>query len=227
MATLILDSEGRPIPQIQKADGSFMAWQGKNNAGDVNLKEYTPINANQAGSELCLPVVLKIPGATESVGLQGTVANGLLVDVSRVQGQLVVQNQRKNGAAWEDVHNNEEVLVAVEAARSATFLSDALTNYNARGVLVCVDVTAAAGGQITGIEIIGVLASREVKLYEVTALNVIAAGFLTFLVYPGASTAGALTAPPISGNIPRNWKLKVVHGNASSITYRVTVNYLM
>ncbi|RJQ25438.1 MAG: hypothetical protein C4589_11245 [Peptococcaceae bacterium] len=36
MASLLLDDQGRPIPQVQSADGaSFTSWKGENNAGRV------------------------------------------------------------------------------------------------------------------------------------------------------------------------------------------------
>ena len=44
MADLLLDAQGRPVPQILKRDGTaYQPWHGENNAGDVNVKELPAI----------------------------------------------------------------------------------------------------------------------------------------------------------------------------------------
>lgn len=44
MPALLLDAQGRPVPQILKRDGTaYISWQGDAGAGDVNVKEMPAI----------------------------------------------------------------------------------------------------------------------------------------------------------------------------------------
>lgn len=107
------------------------------------------------------------------------------------------------------------------AARSATTNGPDQVNTSARGVVVVLDLTAfvtAASAQLT----------VERKNADGSYTAIASAPALTavnrsvVLVDPFAGTEPAGVGDSVSGVLPRDWRVRVVHGNANSHTYSVT-----
>lgn len=253
MAQLLLDEYGRPMPQYRRADGTaFEALEGEAGAMYVFLKQVAAVSKSQtSGVEKSLPIALVMPGGNIA---SGDAANGLDVDVTRVSGvvtvkpeadmpvlvknteplnvnvtsEVTVKQKVFNGTTWEEQLSNSEIVVLPSEARTASAQVDVVNN-QFRGALVLIDITdvGATPGSITGIEFLAKVGSNYHKLHEVSGLTLNAVGTAAFAVYPETLDAGAYTAAPIKGILPRNWKLLVKHANSTdSITYSVTVSYL-
>jgi hypothetical protein len=121
--------------------------------------------------------------------------------------------------------------VARPAARTATTSSADQTNYNAKGVLVYLNVTAASG---TGGLQVQVQGKDPVSgnYYNLTSAPtaVIATTGSTPKVYAMGpsyfSTGGAVTQNTTQA-LPRTWRVQVVAGDASSYTYSVSASVIL
>lgn len=115
---------------------------------------------------------------------------------------------------------NVEGLALPLMARTATSYSADLPNFNARGVLVTVNVTAvgATGGlalRIWGKDPLGGASGR----LNAAPANITAIGTYQYVLYPGASGGAVAQATPLP--LPRTWYLEVTHADATSYTYSV------
>lgn len=129
-----------------------------------------------------------------------------------------------DGTNYNRRRNNNEVTVYSSAARTATPTATDLTNYNHRGVVVVIDVTAITdtpsvtftieGKSTLGSDYYTILASAAITGTGVTVLR----------VYPGLTAVANQTANDI---IPRLWRVTPVHADADSITYSVSANYVL
>lgn len=142
---------------------------------------------------------------------------GFTLPVSAMQWAL--------GSDIERVRNNITAELLASGARTATVSSTDQTNHNARGVMVTLDVTALADTP-------SVVLTIEAKMgdkYEVllTSAAVTATGVHTFIVYPGCGAAANDVTVVNAYPLPRTWKVKVTHGEGSSITYDVQASLIL
>lgn len=116
--------------------------------------------------------------------------------------------------------NTHGTLLA-SAARTATTVSAAQTNYNARGVLLFVYVTGAGTGSITPkIEALNPLGTGTFYVASYNAITT--TGSYVYVLYPGANaTAPAATSGTASAVLSRSWDLVMQHADSSSWTYSV------
>ncbi|SRR5579884_647578 len=133
---------------------------------------------------------------------------------------LTVQQLLYNGATLDLQRGNQQGTLLASATRTANTASADQTNYNARGVLLFLNVTAASG---TG----GVRALVQAKdpisgstqfLASATPAFKTATGLYVYSVYPGAPV-GAFLEQATQAALPRTWSVLVQHGDASSYTY--------
>ena len=123
--------------------------------------------------------------------------------------------------------NTQGTLLA-SALRSATTNTPQQTNYNARGVVVFLNVTANAGTSPT--------LSTVIRAYDpisgntralVTGGNVTGVGTYAFLVYPAAGTLDTQTGSNLP--LPRTWDVNFVLGGSAgpSFTYSAAYAYIL
>lgn len=118
---------------------------------------------------------------------------------------------------------NREVALLSSAARTATEASADQDNQHWRGVIIVVDVTAAADTPSVVVTIQG-KSSLGTDYYTVLASAAITGTGQTVLrVYPGLVAAANLTVNDV---LPRIWRVSVAHGDADSITYSISGNYV-
>lgn len=140
--------------------------------------------------------------------------------------EVLAANQLSNGTTLDLQRGNVEGTALASAARTATISSANITNHNARGVMVFLNVTAASGTgglqtRIRGVDPVG--ASSVAVNALPTAI--IATSLLVYVVYPGGG-AGALTQGT-NVELPRTFFIQVVHGDTSSYTYSVSYALLV
>lgn len=170
--------------------------------------DYATFNTDATGrlwvnSELPDAAVLADGTALPTVPLVGTIphlSNGTTVDLQR---------------------GNVQGTALASAARTATTTSADIVNFNGRGILITLDVTAASG---TGGLQVTVRAKDPVTgnyVQQNTAPTaVVATGTTGIIIAIGATGSGALAQ--VTGQpIPRTFQVRVIHGDASSYTYSV------
>ena len=138
-------------------------------------------------------------------------------------GGLKVHTYQYNNATWERPRSNHEVSVLASAARTASVNSADLTNYNARGVVVVVDVTAVTATPSLVVTLAGkdTLSGQYLPYLDSAAITGTGQTILT--VYPGCiAVANRLVNHPL----PRVWRVQVVAADTDSITYSVGANYI-
>jgi hypothetical protein len=125
---------------------------------------------------------------------------------------------RYNGASWDRERGNAEGTLLASAARTATTSSSNQTNYNGRGVLLILNVTAASGSGGLTLRVQGVdpVSGLSVALNTPPAA-ITATGTFGYLVYPGI--AGPNLSQASSTVLPRTWFVSMTHGDATSYTY--------
>ena len=129
-----------------------------------------------------------------------------------------------NNSTFDRQRGNTEGTVLASAARAVTTSSADLTNHNARGVLLYLNVTANPGGGET--LQLAVQAKDPISAgYAVLAQAAASAlgggtGLIGLLVYPGAASAG-VDLTHAQAPLPRTWRARVVHSAAGSWTYSV------
>ena len=129
-----------------------------------------------------------------------------------------------NGTSWDRTYNNTQGTLLASAARTSAAFAPNQTNYNARGVVVFLSVTAASGTGGLSIHIVLVDPVSGNSVY--TAPNptaVVATGLYAYMLYPSASgtanTGGASVVQWVSSALTRTWTAWVGAGDTSSYTY--------
>jgi hypothetical protein len=137
---------------------------------------------------------------------------------------LMVVPYAFNGATWDRQRSNEAVTLLASAARTATVSSADQVNYNGRGVVVFINVSALADTP-------SVVFAIEEKdpiggLYRVTlqTLGLTATGLTVLWQYPGCNVVANQRE-----NIPlsRTWRVTATHADPDSITYSVSATTLV
>jgi hypothetical protein len=149
------------------------------------------------------------PLFTTATEVNGTAGNGL----------LAVGPALWNGTTYDLEHPNWTGTALASAART-TVQSVDLTNYNARGIQVILNVTAASGTGGLTVNIRGKdPVSGNYYILHAAPTAVTATGLKVYELYPGiGAAAGDLTARA-SAILPRSFNLQVAVGDASSYTY--------
>ena len=135
-----------------------------------------------------------------------------------------------NGSTWDDYRNNTQGTLLASAVRTATIVSPDQTNYNARGVALLLNVTAASGTggltlQVTIKDSLGIPS----QLSATTSPVITTTGARIIVIYPGAGSTGAATGVIQEATLPlpRTWYATVGHGDGSSYTYSLSYSYIL
>jgi hypothetical protein len=127
-----------------------------------------------------------------------------------------------NGTNWDRQRNNVDGTAIASAARTATTSSADITNHNARGIAVVLDVSAASGSG--GLQVS--IQAKDPVTGNYAALNsaptaVTSTGTRVYELYPGAVGGGSGIAQVANVALPRTFRITVTHGDGSSYTYSV------
>jgi hypothetical protein len=115
---------------------------------------------------------------------------------------------------------NTTATILSSAARTATINSADQTNRNHRGVTVYLNVTAVTATPSLVVKIQAKdPAGNYVDLLVGSAVATVSAA--SYTVYPGVTETANVDA---STPLPRDWRVRVEHGDADSATYTVTAH---
>lgn len=138
-----------------------------------------------------------------------------------------------NGSNWERRRGNWEATVLTSAARVATTNGADQTNYNGRGAVIALDVTATPNNAETltvEVQFKDLTSSKYVTVTAFTALVASALGAspatetYIYTVAAGAAETAAVAHHEVQAlQLPRVWRFRVVHSAGSSWTYSVSV----
>lgn len=110
---------------------------------------------------------------------------------------------------------NFEIPVLASTARTATLNSGDQSNLNGRGLHLVIDVTAGAAFSI--VPKIQAKDQASGKWYDLlVGAAITATGTTVLKLYPGLTAAANLVANDV---LPVSWRLRVEHGDATSVTY--------
>ena len=127
-----------------------------------------------------------------------------------------------NGSTWDRKRGNTEGTAVSGGAYTTTAVGADITNHNARGVLLHMDLTAAGG--VSGVTIAIQAkdpASNKYQTIFVDSSARTATGSYRYLVYPGASASLGSYNATSAGAVPRTWRVIVTNTDGSSYTFSV------
>lgn len=119
---------------------------------------------------------------------------------------------------------NKEITLLASAARIASVNTADQNNQFWRGVIVTIDATAAADTPSVVFTIQGKSALGTDYYTILASAAVTGAGVTVLRVYPGLVAATNLVANDV---LPRVWRVSVAAGDADSLTYSLSANYLL
>jgi len=134
---------------------------------------------------------------------------------------------------WDRWRNNTEKTVLPSGTRTASGNSADQTNFNARGVIVVIDITAVSGtfaaGEGLSISIRGKDPSSGKYFVLLTDIGPYTApGTYCMMVYPGATDAGAKITSENDIPLPRTWRVEYyISGTNPSFTFSVGASYIV
>jgi hypothetical protein len=139
--------------------------------------------------------------------------------------QIGILNQLYNGATWDLQRGNVNATALTSAARTSQTVSANLTNYNATGLAVFIDVTVASGtgGLTIVVQGIDPISGTAVTIFTASAA-LTTTGTRMYTLYPGITVGGNQAQSSV---IPRTFRILVNHGDASSYTYSVGYSLLV
>ncbi|MFO0929156.1 MAG: hypothetical protein U0736_19390 [Gemmataceae bacterium] len=128
-----------------------------------------------------------------------------------------------NGSTWDRRPGTQEGTLLTSAIRNTTNDSAVQTNYGAKGVLITMNLTAAAG---TGIKLelrgIDPILGGDIILARFTSNRNNTAQVHWLELHPGAASASVDGwGERFQGCLPRRWKLRVLHSDGNNLTYSV------
>ena len=181
------------------------------------------------------------PGATGVLAAQMHISNGAsttrllavngVTDASAGSFTASVGSYIYNGASWDRIRANIEATALASTPRTATTNSSDITNHNARGVLLALDVTATPNNAETltlAVQAKDAISGKYVTMTTFAALTASTLGATptaeTYLytVYPAAVETAATAKHEVQAlPLPRTWRVAMTHSAGGSWTYSV------
>lgn len=191
-------------PLYVMAVGGSGAGQAVNPDGSTNV-QLTGSNVVQLKLSDSGVSLYSANGTQDSSSALGISANGMYVF---------------NGSTWDRVRNNMQGTLLASAARTATTNTSNQTNYNAKGIMLFLNITVASGtgGVKPRIFPIDPVSGVSGNQLNADPAFITANGLYVFELYPGVSSGGGLQQVQ-SGVLPRNFLVSIVHGDSTSYTY--------
>ncbi|MHB1865548.1 MAG: hypothetical protein ACYCPS_05340 [Candidatus Saccharimonadales bacterium] len=134
-----------------------------------------------------------------------------------------------NGSSWDRVYNNTQGPLIASAARTGGATSPTMTNYNARGVVVYLYISAvpATPSSGTGLYIVvegtDPVSGNPVQLNDSPSLLTLE-GIHAAILYPGDTSGGGASAGQAQHfptALPREWGVSITAATTDSYTFSV------
>jgi hypothetical protein len=137
-----------------------------------------------------------------------------------------------NGVGWDQQMNNQSGILLASAARTSSAVAPVQTNYNARGLVLFLNVTAASGSSGLIVQLLGIdpVSGSAVQFPTKNGTRVAATGSLLYVWYPGIAEVAAQANSLMSASsmaVPRTWEAIVNAGDATSYTYSLGYSYIV
>jgi hypothetical protein len=179
-------------------------------AATINVALYAPDGTalTQSGGKLLVNV--------QNFGI-GSFSNQDANAANTTSALVMNQEQIFNGTTWDRKRGNTEVTLLASGARTTTQTGADQTNYNAKGIVVVLDMTTVGTGSVT----LEIQAKDPVsgKYYAVlTGAAVTTNSTNVYKVHPGLTAAANAVANDM---LPRTYRVVVTANNANSATYSV------
>lgn len=218
---------GAPVARLLAIHGPVQSGEGTDT---VSLAGSLPAGTAAIGSVIATPQTTSNVSTTDPItkvapsyyvgGGQFSPANMAYVanDSSNGLNIPVDAPYFYNESSWDRVRNNTQGTLLASAARTATASSPTMTNYNAKGVVISVNVTAVAGTSPTlhvVINAISPVSGTKIPILSAST-DIAAIGEYAYQVYPGA--AGYTQSEGAA--LPRMWEVDyVIGGTSPSFTF--------
>ena len=168
-----------------------------------------------------------------AVGTTGVPAHGLINAAVSLHNQAGAARPVNvfpwmwNGTTWDLPQNNIEVTLLASAARTANTDSTDQVNYNAKGVMIILDITvdAVSVGLTPSILMKDPVSGKDVTIWT-AALAATGVGTDIYLIYPGVLAADFNGSEAVSIALPRTWVLRITTADADEATYSVGASYI-
>lgn len=132
-----------------------------------------------------------------------------------------------NDTTWDRWRNNVDVEFLASAARTSTTNSADQTNYNARGVMVTLNITAVPGGDTIHLRIQWRHSASGFYRNLLIDASQSAIGLRTVIVYPGVGAVADGVQTTRGFPLGRVWRVRVDHSGSGSFTYDVNGTYIV
>jgi hypothetical protein len=200
------DGAGIPIASVYVPGNDFASLQGSTTSTlDLNNNLSTPANFNlsQIGSIL-----------TQMAGGDGVAANAV----------LQIANGLYNGTTLDQERGNQDNITVLQVSGGTTTqTSNDMTNYNAIGAILVLDVTSSAPGSIT-LTLNGKDPVSGKYFSVLTGAAVTTVSTHVYRIYPGLTAVGNAT---VSDILPRTWQAIVTANTAGAMTYTLGCIYIL
>lgn len=144
----------------------------------------------------------------------------------------IIAMRSYNGTGVDRVRNNTGATLVASGARSSAPTITEQTNYNARGVMLILNVTSnPGGGETLSLKIQAKddqISSSYIDVADAGVVITAANGTKGLLLYPGTIAADMVAGMTgKSGAVPRTWRAVVTHSGGGSWTYSLTAHYIL
>lgn len=134
-----------------------------------------------------------------------------------------------NGVSWDRWRNNISGTALASAARTGTTVSSDLVNYNHRGIVLILNVTAASGtgGLQVALQYKDPISAayRSIGTLPTAVTTAIMTSITFYPSVDAASVAGVYNQQSIL--LPQQFRVSVLHGDASSYTYSLSYQLIL
>jgi hypothetical protein len=125
-----------------------------------------------------------------------------------------------NGLGLDRVRNNTQGTLLASQARTGTTSTPIQTNYNARGVIVTLNITVASGtgGLQVGVQGIDPASNALYAMHSLYTAKT-STGMNQYIIYPAVPASVGNFTQAIPAALPRAWQVTVYAGDATTYTY--------
>ncbi|MCM3155000.1 hypothetical protein M3611_23600 [Priestia megaterium] len=213
--------ENNPLPTagyIQSSAGLWIPRKGTDDgSANVNIKSALPVGSNVIGKTVMVDPAgdgVEVSSASNSIDGSGTNSN-LLYTAS--------YQQAFNGSGWDRWRNNQEGLLLPSTWRTTATTSATQINHNAKGLFLCLDITAVPNATETLIlEVKSLVNGNGSWAYANYTIPANTVGKFYLLAYPGISEKTINRVVQSSTVIPRSWYASVNHSGAGAWMYSLS-----
>jgi len=208
-----------PLKRRAAPRAEIMAWDGSawvKVIGDAASGDAVRVRLRHGGTD---------------IGAIGTDADGKSNTISAVRAGAFLQGF--NESTWDRWRNNAEVTVLASATRTLTGNSAIQTNYNAKGVIIWLRITAVSGTFAAGEGLTIIVTGRDPASGEFWYVAPPIGPYATtggrqLLIYPGCTDTGGYFEGKNDVPLPRRWRVRYeITGTNPSFTFSVGASYIV